>query len=119
MPTDLKPTVNIDTTFALLDIRTGRVLSAELEPSAPRPAYRLSVDFGKYGTRTSLGRFTQHPPEELIGRQVLGVLNLEPRNIGETLSEVLILGIQYKGADSGEATFLTPSQEGKLGSKVF
>lgn len=53
-----------------------------------------------------------------LGR-VLGVLNFEPREIGGSASEVLILGVQYPGAASGEATFLTPGVEAKLGSKVF
>ena len=132
MPSPLKPTVDPQATLDLLDIRLGRVLSAEPEPSAPKPSYRLSIDFGGYGVRTSvarflartarlatLGRFTGHPPDELIGRQVMGVLNFAPRQIGEIMSEVLVIGIQYKGRDSGEATFLTPAVEGKLGSKLF
>ncbi|WP_293912296.1 tRNA-binding protein [Deinococcus sp.] len=119
MPTPLKPTVSFDATLGLLDIRLGRVLKAELEPSAPKPAYRLTIDFGPYGTRTSVGRFTCHPPEDLIGKQVMGVLNLTPRLIGDVLSEVLVIGVQFKGAESGEATFLTPALEGKLGSKLF
>ena len=119
MPTPLKPTVTVSATLDLLDIRLGRVLKAELEPSAPKPAYRLTIDFGPYGTRTSVGRFTQHPPEDLIGQQVMGVLNFEARQIGDAQSEVLIIGLQFRGAESGEATFLTPATEGKLGSKLF
>jgi tRNA-binding protein len=119
MASELKPTVDFDDTLGRLDIRLGKVVSAQLEPSAPRPAYRLGIDFGRYGTRTSLGRFTQHPPEQLIGQQVVAVLNLGPRQIGEVTSEVLVLGVQFRGADSGEATFLTPAGEAKLGSKVF
>jgi tRNA-binding protein len=66
-----------------------------------------------------VGRFTQHAPEELKGKLVLGVLNFEPRRVGETLSEVLILGVQYPKAESGEATFITPAVEAKIGSKLF
>jgi tRNA-binding protein len=69
--------------------------------------------------RTSVGRFTQHAPEELKGKLVLGVLNFEPRRVGETLSEVLILGVQYPKAESGEATFITPAAEAKIGGKLF
>ena len=132
MLSPLKPTVDPEITLDLLDIRLGRVLSAELEPSAPKPSYRLSIDFGGYGVRNSvgrflartarlatLGRFTGHPPEELVGRQVMGMLNFTPRQVGEALSEVLVIGIQYRGRESGEATFLTPAVEGKLGSKLF
>ena len=119
MATELKDTVSFEDTLGRLDIRLGRIVEAVLEPSAPRPAYRLTIDFGKYGRKTSVGRFTQHPAEELVGQQVLGVLNFEPRQIGEVSSEVLILGVQYPGAASGEATILTPVQDAKLGGKVF
>jgi len=79
----------------------------------------MTVDFGKYGTRISYGRFTQHPPEEVIGRLVMGVLNFEPRQMGPVISEVLILGVQYPKTESGEATFVSPAVDAKLGSKLF
>lgn len=119
MATDLKPTVNPEDTLALLDLRLGRVLAAVPEPSAPKAAYRLTVDFGKYGTRTSVGRFTGHTPEQLVGTQVIGVLNFAPRTVGDAQSEVLILGVQFPGLASGEATPLTPVTAAKLGGKVF
>jgi len=119
MATPLKPTVEFDDTLGRLDIRLGKVVRAEPEPTAPKTAYRLTVDFGKYGLKTSVGRFTQQTPEDLIGQQVVGVLNFAPRQIGEVMSEVLILGVQVPGAGSGEATALTPLLEAKLGSKVF
>ncbi len=115
----LKPRVSKEEVFDLLDIRLGKVVSLELDPDSPKEAYRMQVDFGKYGMKTSVGRFTQHAPEELKGALVLGVLNFEPRKVGETLSEVLILGVQYPKAESGEATPLTCMEEAKLGSKVF
>jgi len=119
MATPLKPTVAFDDTLGRLDIRLGKVVRAEPEPSAPKPAYRLTVDFGKYGLKTSVGRFTQQTPDQLVGQLVVGVLNFEARPIGEVASEVLILGVQVPGAESGEATVLTPLIAAKLGSKVF
>jgi tRNA-binding protein len=119
MSTEVKPTVSKEETFDRLEIRLGRVLSARIEPSSPKKAYRLEIDFGKFGRKTSVGRFTQHGPEELVGRLVIGVLNFEPRQVGEVLSEVLVLGVQYPKAESGEATFLTPAVEAKIGGKVF
>lgn len=119
MSTEIKPVVSKEETFDRLEIRLGRVLSAEIEPSAPKRAYRLEIDFGKFGKKTSVGRFTQHAPEELVGHLVIGVLNFEPRQVGDTVSEVLVLGVQYPKADSGEATFLTPAAESKIGGKVF
>ena len=119
MATELKPVVTPEETLEKLDIRLGRVVEVVLEPGASKASYRLTVDFGRFGRRVSVGRFTAHPPEELLGQQVLGVLNFGPRLVAETLSEVLILGVQVPGAASGEATFLRPALEAKLGSKVF
>src|SRR5579872_2379011 len=114
-----KPIVSKEETFDKLEIRLGRVISAEEEPSAPKKAYKLKIDFGKFGIKTSVGRFTQHNPEEIKGKLVLAVLNFEPRQIGETISEVLTLGVQFPKAESGEATFITPAAEAKIGSKLF
>ncbi|WP_380039533.1 tRNA-binding protein [Deinococcus navajonensis] len=119
MATELKPTVGYEDTLGQLDIRLGRVVEVVTEPSAPKPAYRLTVDFGKYGRRVSVGRFTQHAAQDLMGQQVVAVLNFEPRKVGGVMSEVLILGVQVPGVSSGEATFLTPAREARLGSKVF
>jgi tRNA-binding protein len=117
--TATKPIVNKEDIFDKLEIRLGRILSVEPESSAPKKSYRLEVDYGKFGRRVSIGRFTHHAPEELRGRLVLGVLNFEPRRIGETVSEALILGVQLPGAESGEATIVTPLVEAKIGSKLF
>lgn len=65
------------------------------------------------------GGFTQHAPEEILNKLVLAVLNFEPRQIGDTVSDVLVLGVQYPKADSGEATFITPTAEAKIGGKLF
>jgi tRNA-binding protein len=77
------------------------------------------VDFGKFGVKTSVGRFTQHTIEDISGKLVVGVLNFGLRRIGSVDSEVLILGVQYPGVESGEATFLTPFVDAKIGGKVF
>lgn len=114
-----KPVVSKEETFDKLDIRLGRILSVEIEPIAPKKAYKMKIDFGKFGIRTSVGRFTHHSPEEMKNKLVLGILNFSPRQIGETLSDVLILGVQYPKADSGEATFITPFAEAKIGGKLF
>lgn len=116
---DEKEIVSKEETFDKLEIRSGRVISVEEALSAPKKAYTLKVDFGKFGIRTSVGRFTQHAPEEIKGKLVLGVLNFSPRKIGDVTSDVLILGVQYPKADSGEATFITPATEAKIGGKLF
>jgi tRNA-binding protein len=114
-----KEIVSKEETFDKLEIRLGRVISVEEEPAAPKKAYKLKIDFGKFGIKTSVGRFTQHQPEELKGKLLLGILNFSPRQIGNTLSEVLTLGVQFPKAESGEATFISPATEAKIGSKLF
>jgi tRNA-binding protein len=106
-------------TFDKLEIRIGKVISVEEEPTAPKKAYKLKIDFGKFGIKTSVGRFTQHQADEIKGKLVLAVLNFAPRQIGDTMSEVLTLGVQYPKAESGEATFITPFAEAKIGGKLF
>lgn len=114
-----KEIVSKEETFDKLEIRLGRVIHVEEEPTSPKKAYKMKIDFGKFGLRTSVGRFTQHAAEEIKDKLVLGILNFQPRQIGETLSDVLILGVQYPKADSGEATFITPAAEAKIGGKLF
>ena len=119
MSPELKPTVSKEETFDRLDVRLGRIVSVESSTDVPKPAYVITADFGKFGIKTSVGRFTTHKPDELFGKQVLGVLNFEPRKIGGVISEFLCLGVQYPKADSGEATIITTLIDAKLGSKLF
>ncbi len=119
MSKDIKPLTSFTDSFELLDIRLGIITAAELETSTPKTTYKMTIDFGKYGTRTSYGRFTQHPLEEVIGRRVMAVLNFGPKQMGPVTSEVLVLGVQYPKAESGEATFVSPAVDAKVGSKLF
>ena len=119
MASEIKPVVSFADSFALLDIRVGRIIEVELETRTNKPTYRMVVDFGKYGRKVSYGRFTCHPLEEVKDRLVLGVLNFEPRSMGPVVSEVLIIGVQYPKAESGEATFVSPAVNAKIGSKLF
>lgn len=119
MVREIKAVVSFEDSFARLDIRVGRVVDVELELRTHKPTYRMVVDFGKFGKRTSYGRFTQHPVEEVKGRFVLGVLNFEPLQMGPVISEALIIGVQYPKAESGEATFVSPAVNAKIGSKLF
>ena len=119
MSKEIKTIVAYDESFAKLDIRVGRIHEVELETRTNKPTYKMVVDFGKYGKRVSYGRFTQHPIDEVKNRLVLGVLNFEPRQMGPVSSDVLILGVQYPKAESGEATFVSPAVNAKIGSKLF
>jgi tRNA-binding protein len=104
--------------FAKVDIRVGTVTRAEPFPEARKPAIKLWVDFGgDLGTKRSSAQLTRHyTPETLIGRQVLGVVNFPPRQIGKVLSEVLVLGVP--DAD-GEVVLITPDHPVPIGGRLF
>jgi len=119
MARETKPVVTMGETFDKLDIRVGRVIDVEPETRTRKPTYKMIVDFGKFGKRVSYGRFTRHSIEEVKNRLVLGVLNLGDRPMGEVTSEVLILGVQFPKAESGEATFISPAADAKVGGKLF
>ena len=119
MAKEVKPTVPFADSLGRLDIRVGRIIEVELETRTHKPTYKMVVDFGKFGRRVSYGRFTRHAIEEVKERLVLGVLNFEPRPMGPVISEVLILGVQYPKAESGEATFVSPAVNAKVGGKLF
>ncbi len=119
MARETKPVVAFEDSFDKLDIRVGRITAVQPENRTHKPTYKMTIDFGKFGQRVSYGRFTQHPPEEVKGRLVLGVLNFGPRQMGPVTSEVLVLGVQYPRAESGEATFVSPAVDAKVGSKLF
>ena len=110
---------NKEETFDLLEIRLGKIISVEEAIDAPKSAYFIKVDFGKFGIKQTVGRFTKHTKEELKDQMVFGVLNFGTREIGQYVSEFLLLGTQYPKADSGEATILVPLVETKVGSKMF
>lgn len=104
--------------FQTLDLRVGRVLSAELNPKARKPSYVLKVDFGaELGIKTSSAQVTVHyRPEELVGRLVVGAVNLGSRNIAGVVSEVLVLGLPDP---EGAVVLLRPEREVPLGGRVY
>jgi len=104
--------------FAKVDIRLGRITRAEAFPEARKPAFKLWDDFGpEIGEKRSSAQITKHyTPEALIGRQVLGVVNFPPRQIGKVLSEVLILGLPD---ENGEVVLIGPGHDVPLGGKLF
>lgn len=102
--------------FMKLDIRVGTITAAKVFEKARRPAYQLVVDFGEeLGTRKSSAQITGHyTPEELIGKQVLAVVNFPPRQIADFMSEVLVLGTYSEGG----VVLITPDKPVKNGDKL-
>ena len=104
--------------FVRVDIRVGRIVSAEVFAAARKPAYVLRVDFGpEIGERTSSAQITgRYRPEELVGRLVVGVVNLPEKRIGPLCSGCLITGFPD---DNGEVVLCVPDKPVQPGARLF
>ncbi|WP_203293153.1 tRNA-binding protein [Maricaulis parjimensis] len=103
--------------FLKLDIRVGTVVQAEPFPEARKPAIKLWVDMGEdLGVKKSSAQITVHyTPEQLVGRQVMAVVNFPPRQIGPVRSEILVLGVSDA---EGAIILLAPDQGAPNGSRM-
>ncbi|HSB53988.1 MAG TPA: tRNA-binding protein, partial [Gemmatimonadales bacterium] len=103
--------------FETLDLRVGRIIRAEPNERARKPSYKLWIDFGPLGEKTSSAQLRAlYRPEELVGRQVVAAVNLGTRNIAGFLSEVLVLGLP---SEAGEVVLLAVEREVPLGGRVY
>ncbi|MBK7870086.1 MAG: tRNA-binding protein [Saprospiraceae bacterium] len=79
--------------FEKVEIRTGTIINAEPFEKAKKPAYQLTIDFGKLGIKRSSAQLTKlYEPAELIGKQIVAVVNFPPKQIANFMSECLVLG---------------------------
>ncbi|HEV8654027.1 MAG TPA: tRNA-binding protein [Candidatus Limnocylindria bacterium] len=102
--------------FQKLEMRVGRVLAVEDFPEARNPSYKLTIDFGTYGTRRSSAAVRQwYEKSDLVGRLVVCVTNFPPRRIATFESEVLTLGAIES---DGRVVLLQPDTDAELGSAI-
>ena len=103
--------------FGALDLRVGRILSAEPLAGARKPAYKLSLNLGPLGQKNSSAQITDlYTPQELVGRLVVCAVNLGERRIAGFVSEVLVLGLPD---EAGRVVLLAVEREVPLGGRVY
>ena len=103
--------------FELLDVRVGRVVRAEPNERARKPSYKLWIDFGPLGEKTSSAQLRAlYRAEELVGRLVVAAVNLGTRNIAGFQSEVLVLGLP---SAEGDVVLLSVDRNVPLGGRVY
>jgi tRNA-binding protein len=102
--------------FAKVDIRVGRIVQVDDFPQARKPAWKLRIDFGPLGVKSSSAQLTQrYSKDDLMGLLVLAVVNFPPRQIANFLSEVLTLGI---AVGEGDIVLVRPDRDVPLGGPL-
>ena len=103
--------------FLKVQIATGTIVEAVLNPKAKKPAYALTIDFGELGFKTSSAQMTEnYSPEQLIGKQIIAVMNFPAKRVAGVVSEVLVLA-----AVSGQkgTVLLQPQMSVENGVRIF
>lgn len=104
--------------FEKVDMRVGEIVKAEDSPEARKSAYKLTIDFGPgIGIKKSSAQITKHyTKDDLMGKQIIGVVNFPPKQIGPFISEVLALGLPD---ENGDVVLLSPTKKVPKGGKIF
>ena len=101
--------------FEKIEMRVGTIIQAEVFREAKKPAYKIRIDFGPYGIKKSSAQVTRlYQPDELIGKQVIAVLNFPPKQIANLKSECLILGV----VDEADVTLIGPGKPVANGLRI-
>src|SRR5690554_8167701 len=101
--------------FTKIEMRVGTILTAEIFKEARNPAYKITIDFGDLGIRKSSAQITKlYQPEELIGKQIVAVMNFPPKQIANMMSECLVL----RSEEGEKVTLINPDQKVENGTRV-
>lgn len=102
--------------FMKVEMRVGTVISAEEFKEARNPAYKITIDFGDFGIRKTSAQITSlYEPEDIIGKQVIAVINFPPKQIANIMSECLVLG---GVGENKEVTLIEPERKVKNGTRI-
>ena len=104
--------------FEQVELRVGTVIEVKDFPEARKPAYKLIIDFGNdIGLKKSSAQITEHyKKSDLIGRQIIAVINFPPKQIGPFMSECLVTGLPDS---DGRVVLISPDQKVENGSKLY
>lgn len=101
--------------FTKIEMRVGTILTAEIFEEARNPAYKMTIDFGSLGIKKTSAQITKlYQPDELIGKQIVAVVNFPPKQIANMMSECLVLG----GVEGEKVTLINPDQKVENGTRI-
>ena len=104
--------------FEKVDIRVGKIIEVKDFPEARKPSYKLKINFGEeIGIKNSSVQIIKtYKKEELMGKQIIGVVNFPPKQIANFMSEVLTLGVDN---EDGNCVLLSPDKKARVGVKMY
>jgi tRNA-binding protein len=103
--------------FEKVELRVGTIIDAQPFPEARKPAYKLQIDFGEFGVKKSSAQITDlYTVNELVGRQVIAVINFPTKQIGPFISECLVTGFEN---EKGQIVLAVPDQKLQNGAKLM